>query len=341
MEKNTKYYRWLDENTLEEFRIIGFQNENTIRVKYTRGPLAGEIKKVDSSIIKNEDYIKLAPDLVLSIVVSELSESLNDVIVTVVDPTKIDEGIIIVCRQCITDIFASQFNNKQKQYYGLSISTDSCPADVPFENFLACNSIKSSEIISWYIGDTIDDIVEVASSNYDKYLTLLFLDHCKSASKGVNFVYKQMIEKQYVDGYCKSLKSLLSINNFMYDLYHAKNIIQINMDNLDQYDNNAAPANLVEVLSFLNCKNIVKSLLLKYDKDIDLSLIKLDYQLIADSNDNIYVVVYKADGEYHVPVENTESAENIEKLNATMRTKSIQDAFDILNLSKSKYDDIL
>ena len=342
MNKNARFYKWNDNNELQEFKILGFQNGDIIKIKWTKGDKKDIKEKVDKNIIK--EYTELKPDAVISFLIVNLRNDLRDVVITVSKSTDIQNGATlpsIVCRQCIVDIFASQFSNTKKEYYGLSISTDSCPAGVDFENFLVCDGIEYIETVSYYIGDTLENITEnITERKYNDVLSILFMDHCKSVSNGFTFSYKSNIEKKNLDGYCKTVYDLLDINNFMYDIYHAFNIIPLNLD-LSSFEGDAAPNDCTSALSRFLCVNITKSLLLKYDKDIDLNKISTNYQLIVDSNYVVYVLVYKHQGIYHVPVEDVENEENIIKLNERINTRSLRDAVSVLMIQKNKYNDIL
>lgn len=334
----TRFYKWNDD-TLYEIKVIKNSDDTKIKVREL-----GDIKN-EFFITKDEllsDYTKLSPDGFITFNIVNIGKDIRDVMITLSRRVDIKNGDPLpyaVCRQCITDIFSNQIKKLDNdQYYGVSVSKDTCPANVEFSNFLACNGAEYTITVAFYIGDKLSDILKmIKTKNFDIALYNLFVDRCKYVSNNIKILFKNYMEQKTLDGYCKTLEDLLSLNNFSYDLYRAYDIIPFDLD-LSMCIGKALDPVALHELSILLCVDIDKSIVIKYDKSIDLSKIERDYQVISDVNDNIYVVGYTYNGDYHIPVEDIESAETIEKLNKGTNMKSVREAYSHLAFNKDKYE---
>lgn len=347
---NTRYYRYLDEtdDSLEVIKILGYQNTETVKYEVIKGELTGKRGKI---AIKNmlDNYTKLNNDGIVSFSIAHLHK-LDDIMIMFMKQKDLEQGVgtpYAVCRQCVTDIFHYAFSKRDKDYFGLSISQDSCPANVDFNNFLACEGVSKQVNIAYYIGDKLSDILSLFKhDDYNFVLDSLFKDHCKHASSGISFIYRDYLERTNLDGYVRTLESLLESNNFEYDIQSAFNIIPMNVDfsgdetgKIDLTDGAELSEDARCKLSFILRKNINRTLVLKYDKDIDLEALSHRlYQLVSDINNDIYLIAYDVLGEFHIPVESVESAENIETLNEIMDAKSVKDAYQYIRLNTWKYE---
>lgn len=337
---NERYYYWNDNDSIEEFRICRINNENSITIVKTVGSNVGEKKKIDPKELKN--YRMLRPDGYISFNIAVLSKNLKDVIVIISTNNDLIRGIkepYAVCRQCVIDLFAKQLSQKHEDITGISVSRDTCPADVEFKNFLACEGVEYSEVMAYYIGDKLDTILSLIKkpSLYNNVLQDLFDDHCMIISNNNKYIANSYKKKRQVDGYCKTIEDLLNLNNFEYDLYRAFDIIPTDFAE-DDFKEGVLSSKASEILSSIINANIDKSLVIKYDKDIDLSEIKRKTILVSDINGTVWVVGYTINGKYTVPVENFESDDNIEKINSIMPTDSIISAYQHLKFNKEKFE---
>lgn len=339
--KNTRYYKF-DGDDLDEICIISSYNDDTYLVKHTQNSekYNNKKEKMSEDFIKNS-YTKLSPDGFISFNIVKIGKDIKDVMVTIIRHKDVKLGVATpycVCRQCINDFFASQIKKFSKEFFGISVSIDTCPTNIDFTNFLSCNNIEKNESVAYYIGDSLKYILSfIDSKEYDKVLYNLFVDRCKYKSNKIYHIQKEYMKKPYVDGFCKNLKQLLELNNFKYDLHQAFDIIPFNLD-LSMCIGNSLDMVAQTKLSELLCVNIVKSLVIKYDKSIDLSKIERSYKLISDISENVYIVCYTHYGKYHVPLENVESKESIEKMNSIINSNSVKDAYNSLLFNKTKYE---
>lgn len=341
-----KFYRYNDSNELEIIRVKNYQNSQILRI-FTNNT----VEKINvADLITN--YTALKPDAILSFSIAKLKNGLRDVIVSLHRQSDIDSSVqtpYVVCRQCITDIFANQFvSEPDKYYYGASVSVETCPANVNFDIMLTCDGVESSELIAVYIDDKLNDMLSLINSHkYDSALLTAYMDFAANKSKDFgNFMYRAIMEADNYAGYCKTLKDLLVSNNFMFDFYKTYNIVPLEFYNMNNYINDRLCEEYVKILSDLTCSNIVDTIVIPYHKDIDLSMINntgKKYIIISDVNQDLYLIAYKTHGIYHVPVEAVENEENITKIYNIMTKKtnensSISEAYNKIMFSKNKYD---
>lgn len=341
---NGRYYKFLDENnedSLIELKISGFVNETMCRCIVTKGPESdiGKIIKIPMETLSKE-YVKLSPDGMILFNIVKVNEYLKDVMVTLLTTKNLDLGNnipTVVCRQCVLDLFAKQFSPNHVDYVGLSISQETCPADVEFENFLACESIEDTLIIEYYIGDKLDDILSLFKHDkFDNTLIGIFLDHCKGLERTNKGLADYFRRKGEANGYVQSLTRLLELNNFTYDLYRAFDIIPTTLQSED-FSDGVLSLNAQAVLSDILRVKIQKSLVLKYDKSIDLNKIAKKYCLVSDNNDDVYVVAYFVNSTYYADLSDDHEG-NIEKLTTIMGTsQSVMNAYENIKFNQNKY----
>lgn len=337
---NERYYYWKD-NDLEEYRVCRINNEKSITVEKTIGSNVGEKKKIDPEELK-QYYKMLRPDGYLCFSIASLSKDLKDIMVTLSTKDEIIKGLpepYAICRQCAIDLFAKQLSKNHEDIVGISISRDTCPADVDFKNFFACENIEYSEIVAVYIGDKLDNLVSMIKKPklFDDVLQESFDEHCMFLSNNNKYIANTYKKKRQVDGYCKSLVDLLKLNNFEYDFLRAFNIIPTNLTE-DEFKEGVLSSSAEEILSSFINANIDKSIVIKYNKDIDLSEIKRKYILISDINGTIWIVGYTTNGRYQVPIENIESDSNIEKIRNFIPSESVIEAYNHLKFNKEKFE---
>ena len=307
----TKFYKYeKDDQEPSIYRIVGYQNTDVVKL---RNEKTKEVSKIDINTIKKE-YVKIAIHGLIIASIVTVGGGKDDVIFALTRDKEINAKISLpycVCRQGITDIHAQQYSLQNgKSYYGASVSTDTMPAGIDFDIMVACDSVypNKTQIVAVYMNDTLDSILElIDTTEYDKVLNLLFLEHLQHVSQQYGqLYYKAKLETDECEGYCKNFKKLLELNSFMYDFLRGYNIYPLDF-NLKNYDKKALPNDYMNILSNILCKNINKAMVLKYDHDISLGNITKDYVLISDANDELYVVVYTFEGMFEVTEEKAQT----------------------------------
>ena len=293
-----RYFKFLDDDTLETLRIIGYKNKNTVKVLHEK---TNEVFITDISFFEERDYNKLNADASLVISIVELQNNLEDIICALYTRDTLTSGSMdsvpyCVCRQNITDLFSNQIKNKKingKDYVGCCVSKDTCPANVDYTIMMTCNGIKSYQNIVLYINDKFEDIMRlIKTKEFDITLENIFNSHMKYIKETQGeLIYIANKDKSKYYGYCKSLEDLLRDNNFMYDFRQAFNITPVNLD-LSDIEGKSMSKELNTIVESIVLKRIDRSLVVKYDKDIDLTKLKDKYVMISDYVDDIYLIVF-------------------------------------------------
>lgn len=327
------------ENTYE---ILSFKNRENANVRNLE---TGEKKTI---LVKDivEKYTLLNPVGYIGFNIVDLKANLQDVIVSLFKPEDLEETPAIpyaICRQCIVDFIYQQIDPKSEML-GISVSKDTCPANVDFSYMLSCDKVHSGTMIAVYLDYSLDKILSfIKTKDFDNTLYATMMDYAKHQSdKFGNFMYINITNQDCYNGYCKSLKILLETNNFMHDFYRAFNIYNLDFDFTDR-DNTALTNEEAEVVSTLLCKNINSSVIVKYGYDIDLTNLSNSVILVADKNAKLYAIAYTEDRTkpYVVNIESL-GEENVVKMNNIMtkagkHDNNIKQAYDHIVFNKSKY----
>lgn len=218
----------------------------------------------------------------------------------------------VVCRQNITDFWynlIAQENeldeNGNHQMVGVSTTRDNCPPNIPYNMMMLCDEMIKYEMISIYMNDTIESILECINvKEYDKILKELFDSHMKHINPGYNKDIPTKFDNK--NGWCKNLSALLRENNFITDIDTMRGISAVEFimeefmtnddENKDIYHCNN------DLLKFFNSTFNLKATssdVIQFDHDIDIANFNnTNYLLIRDKSNKLYIVVYKSSGEF-------------------------------------------
>ena len=312
-----QYYRFLEDESVEQIRVVSVKNLNEIKIMNSNG----DIEKVNPSDIL-EKYILLEPDGLITVAEVGMGKdskgyNVNDVVVCLYRSSEMNIGNyepFAVCRQNITDFFANYFSESPNgtNLVGVSVSKDSCPENISFELVRSCVDIKTCVSINIYIEDTIDSILAMCGNKlkgFDRTLKSLYEDHYKSFPHLQWGASKNLHDKgEAIDGYCTSLKDLLTLNNFMYDFNSGYNILEINTDIEEEKilveddifgKYYTLPTDITVELSKVFKQNISDTIVVQYTHEIAIEdLAGTKYFMIRDKNNMIYIINYTTSGEY-------------------------------------------
>lgn len=334
------FYKYISEDYLEVFRIIGFAGNDTVKVKVIEG---GDVNSTLTMKYKTicEEYTFLLPDGV--IVFSEVNVgtrntdnglrlNVSDIIVAQYRSDDISSGNMepwAVCRQNITDLFSQMMvENPEDALVGMSTTKASLPAGVEYEIMMACESMNNSIMVNMYLIDTLDDILGLIKTQpFDKVLEANTIDHVRSVENKLNRKLKLKPGTKSVDGYCLTLRQLLTENNFWSDVEQGFNILTINTPIELTETMESLSEDMKYKLSHIIRKAIANTIVIKYDLDIDLSEFKNNpYVLVRDSNKDLYVVGYTTLGDYIEPDMENEAIK-----------KEMEEIISMIPVDKSKY----
>lgn len=334
-----KYFRYVSDDEVEIIRILNDSNPNEFKYKFDGSSIRGRITKEKLE----EDYCKLTPDGVIYFNIVDVGE-LEDVMIMGYRTKDINEKSNfpwMVCRQCITDIFANTINPDYNNLIaGVAISQDTLPEKIPMETILTCDGIKKSVCVSIYMDDTLNDILSLIKTKpYDTVLYNLFADHVRYKYKGK---IKEHMSKELIDGYSKSLKNLMVDNEFMYEFYRGFGIFPVTFDITDDEINSGTLCVSHKIiLSNLIMRKIEYAVVIPFSKNIDLSKIERDYMLLMDAKDKLYIIGYSWEEEMEINIERIETEENISKMIRIPgydKDKNILRAF--LKFNTNKYENM-
>lgn len=279
----SKYYN--DDNL---YRVLSFANADTVRVLDL---VSKEIVKLNTKTLK-KDYTLLLPDAVLSFNIAQLPNNIEDVIVFMNRFSDLNDGNQLpycVCRQNIRDIHANIIKNDflHQEFVGCSVSIDSIPPEVDYRIMLACEGLNYYTMVYTYIDDSLEDILSCIPriDKYDRVLDDLFRSYAKFKHLPIG------PESDGIYGYCSTLRKLLVDNNFMYDFRTGLGVWQIDTEMVLTEDHTIDPK-LKESIEIMITHRINNEVCIPYRKDTDIDAIKRSYVLVADSKDELYLIVY-------------------------------------------------
>ena len=310
-----KLFHVNEDNSVSLIRIMDMKKykDNADPVEITiRDEDTKESKKVRVDSLKG--YTPLEPDGICTFSTVNVRNNSNgniskDVIVTAQKFLEVKLGVNMhpycVCRQSVTDIFHSYFSNElEHELVGVSVNRDNIPANFDFGIMLVCDEITYCDFVNFYRTDTLEDILEfVHLKKCDKVLQELYDEH-------VAHVKDPSLQfKSEHNGWCTTLKKLLELNGFQYDLNEMLGITQIDF-NLEDYiiekkaveDGKPYTSLTDEVqywLSYTFYVDIADTIVIEYNHDINLAEFNdTMYFIIRNNNNKLYVVAYTLSGEY-------------------------------------------
>lgn len=274
----SKFYRYIDGCTQPE--IIRVSN-----IDYQKGIIkyfdADGNKCKCSYHTLTKEYKMLAPDGAISFSIVSVNNS-KDVIVALKAFAKNEEDFVkdnnlpyAVCRQMVMDVFSANVDT-ENLILGVSMSQDTCPANVDFNLMFACTGLEYTRMVAVYLDDTLDAILNLFdNSMFDKVLNELSSNNPEAR------------------GMCTSLANLLTENNFMYDFRKCFKIMELPFA-INLETEGLSPEN-IDYLSKELKVDILETYVVEYSRTIDTSKFKRDFILATcaqESFSKVYIVGY-------------------------------------------------
>lgn len=286
----SKFFRFIDDSDEPEIiRIISADEDGNI-VKYFDSNKKRHSMSYEDLLSK---YTMLSADGVIIFSIVEFGGS-SDVIIALQNlngaPSTLDLPYA-VCRQGVNDFFAEIRNSHidDERYIGVSVSQDTCPANINFNGIMVCDKLKYQLPVVVYMDDTLDDILGLfRSKKFDEAIQ----EYCG------RFAYR--LRDTIIHGLCGSLRSLLETNNFMYDFRKCFGITEVPF-HIDESSDELSLENILYLENELKA-NIMETYVIKYTKEINLKDIRRDHLLVSSAADGfktLFIVGYdKSDNEY-------------------------------------------
>ncbi len=221
----------------------------------------------------------------------------------------------IVARQALNNIFADLSGHDGLA--GLSVSLDTLPTGYTLGDFMDSIAAIDSKLMHVYKIDTPEKINFILD---DEEIEDIFKElYNKRLWYGQNI---GEIDEKYespeddcISGYCNSLKRFISESGFFEDLLIKMNIVPIDKELVEKEALDIDDKLLLATLGGGGIK-IDRAVPLRFDYDIDLSAIKMNYLLARniDGSGNVYIVPYTVSPEEI-------DAESLYKLNEERTTQ--------------------
>lgn len=283
MRVGTKYFRYLDDNTVEIARVTKMK-PGTIFFK------VGDRKLKAPKDIFLEEYTELMEHGMCTFAIVSLEQGSKDVVIMVYRRQELEDKDpipYVICRQNMLDFFTDQVEKIRLRtenvpiHLGVSVTKDNVPEDIPMDGLMICNGIDYSENFAIYRDDSIDDILSLIKERtlFDRFFDDLSK---KTAGSDIRGVRKSLVELIHETGFERDLLASFGIVPANFKL-------EINENGTLSYEQH---------LMFQNYLNRVLTniYVTKYEYYINLNAIKRDYILVKDNTKNIYIVAYDTDG---------------------------------------------
>lgn len=288
-------YQIYEENKLIIYRIIGYQNSHYILLDEN-----GTEKIVKEQKILDK-YVQLTPDAFMNIMLTDHTEY-PDVYVCVNKSSNLSSG------KKVPDLILRQSIYSDMDHFTNTVVFGDCVTDQVnndssgLESYMEFSDIDYSISIALYVDDTLESIFNILSKN--KALKKIDNELLYIKNKFGNDV-----NQIKVTGYEDNLKDLMNNNHFIARFREIFNIMQVDWPIIlgkESYNkdgniilNEKQKKNIEDTIEkFINIKIIIK-----YDKDIDISkIVSLKHLMVSDVNGIIYLIAYDVIGDY--PVDN-------------------------------------
>lgn len=288
-------YQIYEENKLIIYRIIGYQNSHYILLDEN-----GTEKIVKEQKILDK-YVQLTPDAFMNIMLTDHTEY-PDVYVCVNKSSNLSSG------KKVPDLILRQSIYSDMDHFTNTVVFGDCVTDQVnndssgLESYMEFSDIDYSISIALYVDDTLESIFNILSKN--KALKKIDNELLYIKNK-----FGNNVNQIKVTGYEDNLKDLMNNNHFIARFREIFNIMQVDWPIIlgkESYNkdgniilNEKQKKNIEDTIEkFINIKIIIK-----YDKDIDISkIVSLKHLMVSDVNGIIYLIAYDVIGDY--PVDN-------------------------------------
>lgn len=295
-----KLFRFVDDSDeAEVVRVIRTYHDKRIMVEDKNG------NKRKTELSEFTGWRQLVPDGIITASIVDVHGN-KDVVVTMTRMVDIAVTNIplVICRQSITDFFYTYLSNEENHnQVGISVTQETCPANINFAATLACDGIDFFQVAHIYINDTAEDILKLFNlPKFDEVLSKLFAEHVKSTNNPA------LMLKRWDSGWCKTLNDLLYTNNFWVDVDQMFNISDVDFNLEDYLEENVDPAGKKylqlndearEFFTHTYKINISNTIVIEFDHDVDLGeFANVNYMKIRSKNGKLHIMTYYVNGEF-------------------------------------------
>lgn len=261
-------------------RVEKVRNRN----KYIVRNMFGELLKINYEQLHS--LTRLRPVGILSIFEADIGNGQRDVIVSLHRSKDLAVGIkepFIGARQSMINMFSLPFATSIDGIpLGLCYSRLTCPRNVEFTTILECKKVISSQVVSVYLDDTLDDMLSfVNTTPFDSIIARFCRKFDPLGTRGIP----------------KTFKGFMEANSFMVEFGNAFNILDLKCDE-EPYPigNNdekifITPRVQNEIEHKLSCKITIVQVA-KYDERFDITRVENKTEFIFVRNNINYKPIY-------------------------------------------------
>lgn len=256
-----------------------------------------------------EKYVRLAPDAFLNIMISKEPSyegtKVEDVYFCVNKATDLALGVkepSLILRQNIYSRFKNMYNSLNNKLYIGECATILNTTKEELSEYMTFEEISKQHAVATYIDDSEDDILTCIPNKFKKDINATLLRIKSTVPKmceGATETLKQLWEENDFIGNYKSLFNIIQIDFPIVlgkESYDANNYIVLNEKQKQRLEN-------------MLKRYISNIIVIKYDKDIDISkIVNTQHIVVSDLENKIYLIAYDVDGYY------TENEEDVQVL---------------------------
>lgn len=238
-----------------------------------------------------DKYIKIIPDAFMNILITDINE-FPDVYICVnksesLKINKISPDLIL--RQSLLYDNDDVFANNNIITFGKCVTTQNTSSNL--SEFMEFKNINDSMSMAIYIEDTIEDIFNILNKT-------TFIDKVNKELTKIKNEYGKGSKIFKVEGYVNNLKDLMIDNEFIQRFRELFNVTSLNwLIDLGDYDEDESIKlnnKQINALSDILNTNISPIVVLKYDRDIDISkIVAYKHIIVSDKNYNMYLIAYE------------------------------------------------
>lgn len=284
-------YQTYVKDQLIVFRIVKIEKDGTYIV--TNGK-----KRVRLTEEEINKMVLLAPDAYMNIFSCTFinGETIDDDIYVALHKMEnpVDKvAPVLIIRQNVISETKNLITDMSNIYMGDCITYLSAGEQNTMANLIEFQEMKDFNSICIYVDDKLSDIEILLASIQHKFNLVL-----TGIKEKVEATYNESKTTVRPKGFSETVVDLLKDNNFMYNFRLVFGMLAVNFqigtDSNTDKNGVVLPSNkVIERIENEILYKIANPIIIKYDKDIDMSKIaKTDHTVMSDSNDNIYLVRY-------------------------------------------------
>ena len=238
-------------------------------------------------------YVRIIPDAFMNIMITD-TDDYPDVYVCVNKASSLAVNITVpdlILRQSLLYNNDNQIFGNNIITFGMCVTTQNTSSDL--SEFMEFKKIEESISIAIYIEDNIDDIFNILD-------TTKFINKVNKALINIKTKYGNSIKMFKVEGYVDNLRDLMQDNEFIPRFRELFNVTSLNWEidlgkeSHDKNDNIILNRKQIDALSNILEKEIKPIVVIKYDRDIDISkIISFKHIIVSDLKYNMYLIAYE------------------------------------------------